>query len=131
MNTTNQRIKDFISNLTPEDNELIEDILNVKSHWIERSTNLYNLKSQYNFSERDLVKILLISKGEVHRMLKVGKLSETTKNLLKSLSIDKWTIFAWLDIKNIDLYEKIRLNIFRGHVSTRREIKGILCQHGN
>lgn len=126
--------KDFESNLTSEQFEIINEIFEIDVHWIDQAHNIFKLKELAGYSERELSKILQISKSEIHRLLVVGKLSETAREGYKALNVDKWAIYELIDAfktSNIHTLQEASKLMLYGKIKTRSQLRDYLCLHGN
>ena len=127
-------VKDFESNISDEQLQIINEIFEIDVHWIDQAHKIFEFKEFTGYSERELAKILQISKSEIHRLLVVGKLSESAREGYKALKVDKWAIYELIDAfktSNIHTLQEVSKLMLYGKIKSRSQLRNYLCVHGN
>lgn len=127
-------LRQFQMNVTPEQANLIYEITEIDTHWIDKAYLILKLKEDTGFSERDLAKVLGISKSEIHRLLVVGRLSLKAREAFKKLKSDKWAVYELMDQTekaNSETVKKASKLMMNGAIKTRSQLRNYLCLHGN
>lgn len=97
------------------------DIHNKEIHYMEKIDRLMKYKALLGASERDIAKIVELSKSEVNRMSKVYRLPYKAKIYAVKLKIEKW---AMIEISSMaENEQKIALkNLYAGRIKTRKDV---------
>jgi ParB family chromosome partitioning protein len=116
----------ILENKTPEELMAIqfsENSSREELHYIDKAEGIYNYQKATNASERQIMKVLGISKSEVHRSLLVAKVPHEVKQAAKTYDIEKYVLLEWNEIVDQTLRAKILNEIIIGKVTKRSHLK--------
>jgi hypothetical protein len=101
--------------------DLKSDMHSKELHYMEKIDRLMKFKKLIGASERDLAKIVDLSKTEVNRMSKVYRLPHKAKIYAVKMNVQKW---AMIEIANLGESEQnVALKyLYAGKIKTRRDV---------
>jgi len=95
-------------------------------HYIDHSDSIWDYKKSTGASERKITEALGVSKSEVHRCLKIAKLSQKIKEAAKEFNIEKYVLLDWDKIEDKALRKKVLSLICEGKIKRRAQLKSCL-----
>ena len=90
--------------------------------YLEEAEILLSLKNTSNASERELVEMVGISKGTVHRMLSAARLPKQLKDAAILHDIEKYVLFDYIEMPKGNSKDFVYKQICKGKITTRHEL---------
>lgn len=102
--------------------QILKSLISSSSHYIDIAEAMLEYKLSSNLSERSISAFTGVSKSEVHRLLKIARISPELKEAAKKHQINKYVLVIFSD-KNYSNKEQLARAITEGKLRSWSQAK--------